>query len=60
MGGEKAQIARDLAYRLFAICERKKWLDEALAYNAVVASWPAIQDKAARIELGAEQQERLL
>jgi putative DNA methylase len=60
MGGEKAQIARDLAYRLFAICERKKWPDEALAYNALVASWPAIQDKAARMELGAEQQERLL
>src|SRR5205085_10218484 len=58
MGGEKAQIAHDLAYRLYAICERKKWPDEALAYNALVASWPAIQEKAARIELGAEQQER--
>jgi putative DNA methylase len=57
MGGEKAQIARDLAYRLFAICERKKWPDEALAYNALVASWPAIQEKAAHAD--GEQQGRL-
>ena len=57
MGGEKAQIARDLAYRLYAICERKKWADEALAYNALVASWPAIQEKAAHAD--GEQQGRL-
>jgi putative DNA methylase len=58
MGGEKAQIARDLAYRLFAICERKKWPDEALAYNALVASWPEIQKKAAQAD--GEQQGRLI
>ncbi len=55
MGAERAQIARDLAYRLYAICERKKWADEALAYNALVASWPAIQQKAATQQDQPEQ-----
>ena len=58
MGGEKAQIARDLVYRLFAICERKKWPEEALAYNALVASWPDIQEKAAHAD--GERQGRLI
>jgi len=47
IGAGKAQIARDLAYRLYAICDQKGWADEALAYNTLVASWPAIQEKAA-------------
>ena len=40
--GSKAEIARDLAYRLYAICERKKRSKEALAYNALVQSFPEI------------------
>src|SRR5262249_59416404 len=38
----KAEIARELAYRLYTICERKKRAQEALAYNALVQSWPEI------------------
>lgn len=38
--------ARDLAYRLFAIAERKKWTDEAFAYNSLVTAWPEILQKA--------------
>ena len=34
--GGMAETARDLAYRLYHICERKKWADEALAYNGLV------------------------
>ncbi len=37
--GGMGEIARDLAYRLYAICERKKWADEALAYNGLVIAW---------------------
>lgn len=33
------EVARDLAYRLYTICERKKWADEALAYNSLVVEW---------------------
>jgi len=38
--GAQAEIARELAYRLYAICERKKRAAEALLYNALVQSWP--------------------
>jgi putative DNA methylase len=40
--GSKAEPARELAYRLYTICERKKRAAEALAYNALVQSWPEI------------------
>jgi putative DNA methylase len=40
--GSKAEVARELAYRLYSICERKKRAAEALAYNALVQSWPEI------------------
>jgi putative DNA methylase len=40
--GTKAEIARELAYRLYTICERKKRAAEALAYNGLVQSWPEI------------------
>lgn len=33
---------RDLAYRVYAICERKKWSSEALAYNSLIISWSEI------------------
>jgi len=38
----KAEVARELAYRLYTICERKKRAQEALSYNALVQSWPEI------------------
>jgi len=40
--GVKAELARELAYRLYTICERKKRAQEALSYNALVQSWPEI------------------
>jgi len=40
--GGIGEIARELAYRLYSICERKKWADEALAYNSLVISWPEL------------------
>ena len=48
IGAGQAATARDLAYRLFALCERKGWAEEAGAYNGLVASWPAIQQRAAQ------------
>ena len=35
-------MARDLAYRLYQICERKKWAEEARAYNGLVVAWPSL------------------
>jgi putative DNA methylase len=40
--GGKAEVARELAYRLYTICERKKRAAEALSYNGLVQSWPEI------------------
>jgi putative DNA methylase len=40
--GGTGETARELAYRLYAICERKKWADEALAYNGLVIDWPEL------------------
>jgi len=40
--GNKADTSRELAYRLYTLCERKKRANEALSYNALVQSWPEI------------------
>ena len=40
--GAKAEIVRELAYRLYTLCERKKRASEALSYNGLVQSWPEI------------------
>jgi putative DNA methylase len=37
--GGLGDTARDLAYRLYGIAERKGWTDEARAYNALVVAW---------------------
>ena len=34
---------RSLAYRLYTLCERKKWAEDARAYNELIVSWPAIE-----------------
>ena len=40
--GTKAEVARELCYRLYTLSERKKRAAEALAYNGLVQSWPEI------------------
>jgi putative DNA methylase len=40
--GGMGETARDLAYRLYSLCERKKWAADALAYNSLVIAWPEI------------------
>jgi len=46
--GERGQVARDLAYRLYTLCERKDWAEEALAYNSLVIAWQGIGQLASR------------
>ena len=52
--GGLAETARELAYRLYAVAERKNRAAEALSYNALVQSWPEIA-RLARQEAPAEQ-----
>ncbi len=40
--GSKAETARELSYRLYTICERKKRAAEAMSYNGLVQSFPEI------------------
>lgn len=40
--GSQAEPARDLAYRLFSVAERRKRSAEAQGYNALVLGWPEI------------------
>ena len=56
--GSVADVARDLAYRLYSIAERKKRPAEALQYNSLVGSWPEIRQLASS-EAPAEQTELL-
>jgi len=50
---------RDLAYRLFDICERRKRSKEAQGYNALVLGWPEII-RMTRDGAGAATKERRL
>lgn len=54
--GSFADPARDLAYRLYAICERKGWAQEALAYNMLATTWSRIKEQASK----SARQESLL
>ncbi len=56
MFGSNAERAKDLAYRLYTIAERKKWAQEAYAYNALVVAWPEIQSRAAELRAVVPQQ----
>ena len=44
--GGNAEVARDLAYRLFAICERKNRSMDAKSYNALVQAWGGVMARA--------------
>ena len=57
--GAYGEVARDLAYRLYTICERKKWADEALAYNSLVVEWSDISGAAERLGRTTAEQARL-
>lgn len=50
----KAEAARQLAYRLYTLCERAGLAEDARAYNELITSWSAIESAAAR-EPGASQ-----
>jgi putative DNA methylase len=53
--GSLSETARDLAYRLYTVCERKSWAQDALGYNMLVVAWPRLKDLA-RAKQAASQQ----
>ncbi|MGY2836726.1 DUF1156 domain-containing protein [Thermostichus sp. MS-CIW-41] len=48
--GDRGAVARDLAYRLYTLCEKKGWTQEALAYNTLVIAWPEINRLASEMK----------
>ncbi len=38
----KAEPIRQLAYHLYTLCERKKWAEDARAYNELITAWHAV------------------
>lgn len=59
LGPAKSEVAKDLAYRLFLVCDRKGWAKEAASYNGLVTSWPELQ-RLARMADAQNEQGRLL
>lgn len=40
---QRAEPIRGLAYRLYTLCERKGWAEDARAYNELITSWTGIE-----------------
>jgi len=53
---EKGEPIRQLAYHLYTLCERKKWAEEARAYNELIGSWHTIISASQEIGHSGEQQ----
>lgn len=53
---ELGESMRQLAYHLYTLCERKKWAEEARAYNELIGSWHAIVEASQEAGLRDEQQ----
>jgi putative DNA methylase len=54
--GGVADRARQLAYLLFGVCERKGWTDDAIAYNGLITAWPELTRLASATPRGSGQQ----
>ncbi len=53
---ERGEAIRQLAYHLYTQCERKKWAEEARAYNELIGSWHAIVSASHEVDNYGEQQ----
>jgi putative DNA methylase len=45
----KAEAARQLGYRLYTLCERQGWAEDARAYNELITSWSGIEAAASAV-----------
>jgi len=58
--GSHSEPARDLSYRLYSICERNKWAQDALGYNALVLAWSDLTRLAGEKKPSADVQGELI
>ena len=54
--GGKAEAVRQLAYRLYTLCERLGQAEDARAYNELITSWTGIETAAATVAIPATRQ----
>ena len=54
--GGKAEAVRQLAYRLYTLCERLGQAEDARAYNELITSWTGIESSAASVPKPADPQ----
>jgi putative DNA methylase len=59
LSGDIIEKVKTLSYRIYQICERKGWADEALAYNGLVASWGILEGKTKEAKLRQPMQGEL-
>ena len=52
---ERAEPMRALAYRLYTLCERKGWAEDARAYNELVTAWISIEQAAGEAGIAGSQ-----
>lgn len=45
----KGEGVRQLAYRLYTLCERQGWAEDARAYNELITSWSGIESVASEV-----------
>lgn len=45
----KVEATRQLAYRLYTLCERSGWAEDARSYNEIITSWSALESAATRV-----------
>jgi putative DNA methylase len=54
----RASAIRQLAYRLYTLCERKGWAEDARPYNELIASWGAVEAQTPTV-IATQPQRRL-
>ena len=59
LGSGVGERARQLAYLLYGICDRKKWAAEGSSYNMLVTAWPEIEKLARKTSDGNSATETL-
>ena len=52
----RTESMRQLAYRLYTLCERKGWAEDARAYNELITSWETTEAVSLQAQRGREKQ----
>tara|TARA_Y100001958_G_scaffold156180_1_gene148285 strand:+ start:1193 stop:3865 length:2673 start_codon:yes stop_codon:yes gene_type:complete len=54
MGPQKADEAKELAYQLYHICNKREWAKHASDYNTLVSNWSDIKSQIPNVSEGQE------